>query len=207
MNKILLDKELFVLDNNSYKIDVTNNSKIYINNISDVDLEINMLDNSSLDIYLFNTKNTNNKILVNQSNNTTINLYHSFKIDGNYNFDYNSILNGNNNINNVFISGVSNGYANMSVDGNAIKGTKNNELNENIKVLTINGKAHIMPMLHVSVLDVIANHNTTISNISKKYLDYLMSKGINKEKSVELIENGYLYGLYKNEEEFLKLIR
>ncbi|MDE6141415.1 MAG: SufD family Fe-S cluster assembly protein, partial [Bacilli bacterium] len=115
-------------------------------------------------------------------------------------------INGDNNINNINISGVSNGFVSMNVDGHVKEHIKDNELNENIRILTISGRAFVSPMLHVSSLNVLANHNTAISNVNEDYLFYLMSKGIDKNAATKLVEDSYLYGLFKNEE-FINLIK
>lgn len=207
MNKIIMDGDNLKLDNYDTEIIVMKDSKLYLLDKSeDLNLKIILEDNTSLDIYDFNTHNKKTIIEVEQNNNTKFNYYHTFKIDDDYEFTYNANLLGNNNINNITISGVAIGFAHMFVDGKIKENTKGNELNENIKVLTTKGKAFISPMLHVSALDVIANHNTAISNIREEELFYLMSKGIDEDKAISLIEDGYLYGIFKNTEfyEFIK---
>lgn len=207
MNKIIMDGDNLKLDNFDTEIIVMKDSKLYLLDKSeDLNLKIILEDNTSLDIYDFNTHNKKTIIEVEQNNNTKFNYYHTFKIDHDYEFTYNANLLGNNNINNITISGVAIGFAHMFVDGKVKENTKGNELNENIKVLTTKGKAFISPMLHVSALDVIANHNTAISNIREDELFYLKSKGIDEEEAISLIEDGYLYGIFKNTEfyEFIK---
>ena len=86
------------------------------------------------------------------------------------------------------------------------QGSKDNVLDENIKVLTIGGKCFTKPMMHINVKECIANHNTAISNVREDEIFYLMSKGITRDKAVELISDGYLYGLYKDYD-FLEKIR
>lgn len=207
MNKIIMDGDNLKLDKYDTEIIVMKDSKLYLLDKSeDLNLKIILEDNTSLDIYDFNTHNKKTIIEVEQNNNTKFNYYHTFRIDAEYNFNYTADILGNNNINNITISGVSIGNASLFVDGKIKENTKGNELNENIKILTTKGKAFISPMLHVSALDVIANHNTAISNIREEELFYLMSKGIDEDKAISLIEDGYLYGIFKNTEfyEFIK---
>ena len=94
----------------------------------------------------------------------------------------------------------------MNIDGNVLRNVKNNELNENIRILTIEGQAFVSPMLHISALNVLANHNTAISNVNEDALFYLMSKGIDRKQATKLIEDSYIYGLFNNEE-FINLIK
>lgn len=207
MNKILMDGNTLTLSNYEAIIEVKKTSILYILDKEDaLLLDINIKDNQSLTIYDFNTHNKNSKIKVRQGNNTTLNYYHTFKIEGKYTFEYEADIKGDNNINNINISGVSNGHISAYVDGCVGKNTKDNELNENIKILTLKGSAFISPMLHVSALNVLANHNTAISNVNPDYLFYLMSKGIDRESAIKLIEDAYLYGIYKDSE-FINLIK
>ncbi len=207
MNKIIMGGNCLKLENYESEIIVSDNSKLYIlDSKEDLKLNIILEDNASLEVYDFNTHNKSVSINVTQKNNSRFEYLHTFRIDDEYNFNYNANILGNNNINNINISGVSLGFAHMFIDGVINKNTKGNELNENIKILTTKGKAFISPMLHVSALDVIANHNTAISNIREDELFYLMSKGIERDKAISLIEDGYLYGILKNTEfyEFIK---
>lgn len=201
MNKILLDEF-------NKRINITENSVLYIYNVEeDINLEIDMEDSTELLILDFNINNKSTKIKINQKNNDTVNYIHTFKITGTYNFEYIANIEGNNNINNVNIKGITSGNVSMYVEGIAKEKTKNNYLNENIKVLNLGGKVFTSPMLHISTLDIIANHNTAISNIRSDELQYLNSKGISNMAAISLIENGYLYGPFKEYEEFLNLIK
>lgn len=208
MNKLLMDGESLELTSEINNIEVNGNTTINIINLgSDIDLTIKLNDNSETTINDFNLQNKNINLKVIQNNNSKFTYNHSFSITGDYKLNYQAYINGNNNYNNFNIYGVSRGNAYINADGIINKCTKGNILNENIKVLTINGKCHISPMLHVSALDVIANHNTAISNINKDDLFYLMSKGISEIGASKLIENGYLYGIFKNNPEFLEQIK
>lgn len=207
VNKLLMDGNTLTLEGYNSQIEVTSSSTLYIlDNASDLSLDITLKDDASLTIYDFNTHNKNSNIIIRQNQNTKFEYNHTFKVSGEYKFNYEAIITGDNNINNINISGVSNGFVSMNVDGQVSKHIKNNELNENIRILTIDGKAYISPMLHVSALNVLANHNTAISNINEDYLFYLMSKGIDRDCATKLIEDSYLYGLFKNEE-FINLIK
>ena len=201
MNKIIMDGEKTILNNYESEIMVSNDCRLYIlNHPESLTLNIVLNDNSSLEIYDFNLYNKDVKIEVIQNNNSQFNYLHTFKIDGEYHFQYKALMQGNNNINNISIRGVSLGSASLDIDGDVSKDTIGNELNEDIKILTTKGKAFIAPMMHINTLDVLANHNTAISNIREEELFYLMSKGIDRVMATNLIEDGYLYGLFKNTE-------
>lgn len=205
MNKIILDNQEYELVNGVNNIEINGNSSIFIVNL-EYDLTINMCDNSKLDIYCFNLKNVNSKLNIIQNNNTVFNFNHTFKIDGEYLLDIVANINGDNNVNNINIYGISNGDVRLLVDGIVKSGTKNNILDENIKVLTIDGKCFTKPMMHINVKECIANHNTAISNVREDQVFYLMSKGLTRDDAVKLISDGYLYGLFKDKEDFLNKI-
>lgn len=204
MNIILLDKENVKEIND---IEVIEDTKLYIVNLdSNYKVNINLLDNTKLEVFDFNLSNKSVEFIINQNNNTSFIYNHSFKINGDYNLNMVANILGNDNTNKINIYGISNGDAKLIVDGIVKNGTKNNILDENIKVLTIGGKCFTRPMMHINVKECIANHNTAISNVRDDEVFYLMSKGLDKDTSIKLISDGYLYGLFKNEEEFYNKI-
>ncbi|MCH5167163.1 MAG: SufD family Fe-S cluster assembly protein [Erysipelotrichales bacterium] len=208
MNKILVDGDKYFLSEDIKSIAVEGNATIYINDLADFSLNIKLLDNSSLSIYDFTRKCGNKEIEVTHTNNTKLSYFHTFKVSDKYNFKYKAFFNGNNNIDDINVSGVSHGLVNLDIDGVVIDNIKNNVLNENIKVLTIGGKCITSPMLHINTKEVIANHNTAISNIRDDELFYLKSKGIDVNSAIKLIEDGYIYGYFKKfDEEFYNLIK
>lgn len=206
MNKIIMDEEIYVLEDGVRNIEINCNTKIYINNIEGINLCITLLDGVSVSLYHFNRVNTTVNIEVKQNNNSEFNYYHAFQIDGDYKLNYTTNISGDNNINNIKILGISNGNAVIDVDGVIKKNTKHNNLDETIKILTIKGKATVKPMMHINIKECLANHNTAISNVREDEIFYLNCKGIDTKTAIKLICDGYLYILFKDEEEFLKLI-
>lgn len=209
MNKILMDGDKIILNEPISTIEVKGSAKIYINNISfDLDLEIKLTDDARLEVYDCTKNKLNKNIEVIQGNNTYFQYYHTFAIGEEYKLKYRAYVNGNNNVNNVNILGISNGQVFLDVDEIVSDKTKNNILNEDIRILTIEGVAYVAPQLHVNSLDVEANHNTAISNIREDELFYLMSRGIDLINARKLIKDGYLYGYFKRvDEEFYNLIK
>lgn len=209
MNKILMDGDKIILREALSSIEVNGSAKIYLNNIKfDLDLEIKLNDNARLEVYDCTKNKVNKNLNVIQENNTYFEYYHTFEIDEEYNLKYRAHINGDNNTNNITILGISNGKVFLDVDEIVKEKTINNVLNENIRILTIEGIANVAPQLHVNVLEVEANHNTAISNIREDELFYLMSRGIDLETSRKLIKDGYLYGYFKRvDEEFYNLIK
>ena len=164
MNKILRDGDKLFLNSDIDSLEIINGEVIiYINDLDDFKININLLDNSKVLIYDYSTKNVNKEIYISQENNTYLRYVHTFRVDGKYNLKYLVNLNGDNNTNDIFISGVSNGDVVLDIDGKVESKSSDNVLNENIKVLTNKGKCFVAPKLHISALNVLANHNTAIS--------------------------------------------
>lgn len=208
MNKILVDDEVFVLDNQESTIEINGNSKIYIlPNINNYNLTIILNDNSNLEMYIFTNTSNSNNINIISNNNTNLKVIHTCYIKEEYTFNFKNRMIGNNNISDVLIKGIAYGTVTLNIDGDVDDKTNDNELDEKIKVLTRGGRVICSPILHVSTKNVIANHGNSISNIDPNTLFYLMSKGISEEKSIKLIEDSYLYGPLKDNEEFLNMIK
>lgn len=196
MNKILMDGDKLLLESSS-NIEVKGKAAIWINNLDNYEINITMQDNSEVEIYDFTLQEGTKEVNIRQNNNTKVTFVHTLKIKEEYSFKYRTEMVGDNNINNINISGVSSGFVKLDVDGVAKPNTKNNILNENIKILTIGGKCFVAPKLHVSAKEVLANHNTAISNIQTTDLFYLKTKGIKEENAIKLLEDGYVYGYLK----------
>lgn len=207
MNKILLDDEVFVLDNQECSFEVNGNSKIYIlPKIKDYNLSIILNDNSCLEMDIFTNSSINNSINIISKNNTKLKLIQTFDIKDEYSFNFKNEMIGNNSTSECLIKGIAYGTVKLNIDGKIDEKTNDNELDEKINVLTRGGKVICSPVLHVSTKNVIANHGNSISNIDSSTLFYLMSKGISEEGAIKLIEDSYLYGPFKDNEEFINMI-
>ena len=187
MNKIVLNKEI-------------NELVINEDSICDIDSEIKLLNIKILDDVKFiinhyvEIKENNMNINIEQNNNSDFIYNHSFKNSSNYNIEINISMNGNNSKNLINIRGLSDaGITNIKVDGSVKENTKDNILDEKIKMLNINnGKSNVLPNMFINTKNVIANHSVSITDIDEDYLFYLNSKGIDNNKAKELIINGFL---------------
>lgn len=190
MNKIVLDKEN-IINLKIEKDSICNIGKDYKIKELNIELLDNVLfilnDYSEIDDSIL-------KINIIQNNNSKFLYNHSFISKDKYELYINVNMIGNNSKNNINIHGISdNGYSKVIVDGLVKENTFNNELNENIKLLNINdGVSNIYPNMFINTKNVVANHSASISTINEDYLFYLMSRGINKEKSIDLILDGFL---------------
>lgn len=190
MNKIVLDKVNII--NLNIKEDTICNLK---NRIDIKEININIIDGCKMILNEYcEIDKRDYKINIIQHDNTEFIYNHSFKVNKLYNLDINVELKGNNSKNVINIHGINdNGKSNIKVDGKVLINTKDNELDEKIRILNINnGATSIFPNMLIDTKNVIANHAASITNINDDYLFYLNSKGINDDKAKELIINGFI---------------
>ena len=190
MNKIILDKE------NNIELNILEDSVCNIKNRCDIEKIIIRL-NDNVEFILNEYSEIDKRdysIEVIQNNNSSFIYNHSFIVSDLYNLNININMNGNNSNNVINIHGINDGgKSNIIVDGTVKDNTKDNNLDEKIRILNINnGKSHILPNMYINTKNVIANHAASITDIDKNYLFYMNSKGIDNDKAKELIINGFL---------------
>ena len=205
MNKIVLDKEYYSLDNKTLDIEITKRNitleiqgEVKINDLTtneDINLNIILNDNSKLIYNKYNKDLCNEIINIDINNNTYLSFNQSVynTLEGNYKILAN--IKGNNNQTYINFYGVSNGNGKIVVDatGSVEKNIINNDMLENIRILALNEEENIIyPNLLVSSDEVSINHNATISGLDDDYLFYLTSKGLSKEEASKLITKGFL---------------
>ena len=209
MNKIIVDKEnnieikdnVVELDINVRNLIINIKGKVLVNEINlkeneELNLTINIEPNSSLiyNRFMIHDK-TNNKIIINQQNNSSAIFNYSFIAKDKCNLELNSNLEGNDNKTEIKVSAVTEQLGSAYVKSTAKTKEKiiNNNLIESIKILLLNDEESVcIPNLLVSSNEVEVNHAATISSIDKDYLFYLNSKGISNSSAINLIKKGYL---------------
>lgn len=211
MNTIIIDKENIIdIKDNAVELninveDLTINieGRVLINEIrkltnEKLNLTINMKEGSSLTYNRFMINNEANvNITANQYNKSTLIFNYSILANDESTIDFISNINGNDNITEINIKGVTEQQGKLKITSTAKTQEKinNNNLQENIKVLLLNDEESIIiPNLLVSSNEIEVNHAATISGIDQDYLFYLNSKGISSEASEKLIKKGYLIG-------------
>lgn len=211
MNKLLVS-DIINLDNGSYDLDIQNKEvnitidgdvTIYLINQIINKLNIELLDNSSLNIYKYNqNKDYDLEININQKNNSTLNYNEAYLNDNDNKLIINNNINGNNNKSIINIRNISNNNeSNIIINVNIKKDTINNIALEDLKGITSGGFIHIEPNIICESNEVEANHLTTIGNIDERLLNYLMSKNISLDNAKKLILKGFIYS---NMDEFIK---
>ncbi len=210
MNKIVLDKEKLVVDNleaiielkkNNFTLECTGKNKIIIKNKEILNLNIIMQDNSFLDILIYSKlKRSDNIIHIVQNNNTIVNYKESFISKENTNIKVLNEIKGVNNKTNIIYRLLSR-KENIKIDvlAKVFSNSKDNELVEDIKGIMDGGKITILPNMEIDTCYVSANHYVTIGSVNNDELFYLESKGISKNIAKEIIIEGFLKSIFKND--------
>lgn len=209
MNKIQVDS--LVIDNKIIELDIKNdidiylkgNSTCYIKSLNNAIMNIYLTkDSNSLIEFLGTLNNNYNKITIYNEENSILNFNFASNFINDNELEINSILNNSNIVNNIKLRLVESiGNIKVIATGNIKENTTDINYLEDIKAIVTNNKnITIIPNLLVSSENVIANHNTTISNISNKDLFYLQSKGIDKDMASDLIKKGFLKEIIKGGE-------
>ena len=223
MNKIQIDKDKIInLENNEYQL--------VINHDCNIEFIVNKTINSKVSI-LVKSSNINIKILLESNSSLIIN---QLGCDSSINYDVNinnnsnlyvvdSIISKVDSINNINLSHKGNNseikfYTNginlenkkmyYNVNGIISKDISDVYLEENSKIINIkDGDSKIIPNLIVDSKDISANHSAYIGTLDNETLNYLMSRGIEKDKAKDLIIKSILLSkMNLNIDEFIKEI-
>ena len=211
MNKLLVSDIINLKDDNydikinskNVIINIEGNVNLYLINENTNMVDINMLENSHLNIYLYNSHWQNNLIMnINQDNLSKVNLNISIISNAKCELTVNNNIKGNNNesiIKSRIISEKE--LIKMIINVKVFKDTLNNIALEDLKGVNNGGFVHIEPNIICLSNEVSANHLTTIGSLNPDMLDYLMSKGLEEKKAKELLLNGFKYS---NMDEYIK---
>lgn len=211
MNKLLVS-DIIKLNSGSYILSCQYNSleiiidgivTIYLINENLNNIKIKLEDNSELKVYKFNKLSQNNTVIdIIQNNNSKIYYNEAYLNENNNNLTINNYLKGNNNESNINVRNISNnGESKIIINVMVDKNTINNIAIEDLKGINNGGNIHIEPNIICDSNEVIANHLTTIGNIDKDSLNYLMSKGLSERLAEYLILQGFIYS---NMDEYIK---
>ncbi len=206
MNKLLVS-DILNLDDGTYLLEFTSlrskliikgNVTLYIINSNINYLDIEIKEESNINIYHYN-KNNNLLINIYQTNNSSINYNESFINNNDTLLEINNYIDGNNNKSNIIVRNISNKGNSTIISNLFIKeNTINNDAIEDLKGITNGGLIHIEPNIVASSNEVIANHYTTIGSLDINSINYLLSKGINIDDATKLLLNGFKYSNMDN---------
>ena len=191
------------LENNSINININitikdnTSSKIFImskleNIILNINININQNCNALINHY---TKNTNLEESVNvYLNKSNSNIEYNYSCLGSTKKTLNIYHNAQNTNSSVKTHGISNNEKQeFIIIENVPNGIINCNLSQSSKIINLgDNKSTIKPILLISEKEVNASHSSVISPINQDDLFYLMSRGINKNNSIELLTTGFL---------------
>ena len=202
---------------------------IYQDLNSQVDtLNIDLKDNSSLEVMLYNSSA---KVNCEVSENTNLTIYNIAFINDEYHIDLNVNANGtgaNIHIVNVYLGiedakmtsdmmikhlakgttclletyAISKNNANLVLNNNALikQGMSKTDTRQMTKGLNLSESASIkaQPNLFIDEYDVVASHSASIGSIDKEDLFYLMSRGLSESKAQEIVVLGFIEPILAN---------
>ena len=213
--------EVNIMDNNIYLIGANSLTMDYINTTK-ANITINIKKNAHINIYEFsNNDNLDIKITYNleEGSKLTINKYYNNKdineevnvnLNGEkatikYNFSEVNTAGANHHIiinhnqkettSNIYTHILEKSTANINVTVDSIlpKHTPKCYLNQETKIMTLGtGSCQIKPNMYIDEDDVEARHGSVIGTFSEDTIFYLMSRGIPKEKALELLIKGHI---------------
>ncbi len=205
MNKLLVKEGILSINNSLNDLDIKTNTLTLeisgnvcindINNNTDLDLKIIMSDGSHLLYNRYNESINKFNLNIEIASNAYVEFNYSLKTLIASDISLNANIAGNNNISHINFHGITdqNGVIKNVATSKVDEATKDNEVLENLRIVTLNDAENmIVPNLLVRSDSVNAIHNTTISTVDKDYLFYLNSKGINKKDAIKLIVDGFL---------------
>lgn len=203
MNKLLVSDSInlsngsfnLTCQNKKIKIKVSGEVTIYLYNEVLNELNINLEDNSILNIYKFNNKKESDLIVnIMQYNNSKLYYNESIVNELKNNLIINNYIKGNNNESKINIRNISNSeFSQIVINVEIDKDTINNIALEDLKGINNGGFIHIEPNIVCLSNEVEANHLTTIGSVDKVSLEYLMSKGISLDNAKKILLKGFIY--------------
>lgn len=205
MNNIIVDRiidGIKVIDDLEYNKYVISKDSFITLNITSSKFKIyefNLEENSHLIINkMYNEKEVTEEITINLNGfNAKVDYNFSSLTYNNQKYVININHNNKNTISNVINHGVVMNDSNLYFEVNATvkKGNSKSKLNQESKIIVMSkNNSVIKPNLFIDEYDVDAVHSATIGKFSKDEIFYLMTKGLTKEDSINLLIKGFLEG-------------
>ncbi len=208
MNKIQVDVEEFVVRDVEAVLDILTSKVCFyvyghnvvkLNILHEVCLDIFLYDDSSLEIKTMQQgKKGDYKINIKQYNRT--NFVYKEGIDSEFasQLVIENVILGNDNKSEIVVRSVQKkAKIGLYIAAHVNKGTKNNEIVEDVKGINHGGKILIEPNMMINSSEVMANHFVTIGTIPSSDLFYLESKGLSQARAEQLILEGFLKEIWK----------
>lgn len=159
--------------------------------------EFNLDENAHLIINkMYKGKEIHENITINLNGvNSRVDYNFSTKVYSDEKYVININHNNKSTISNVINHGVvmNDSHLLFEVNSSIKKGNSKSKLNQESKIIVMSkNNSIIKPNLFIDECDVDAVHSATIGKFNKDEIFYLMTKGITKEESINLLINGFL---------------
>lgn len=159
--------------------------------------EFNLDENAHLIINkMYEGKEIHENITINLNGvNSIVDYNFSTKVYSDEKYVININHNNKSTISNVINHGVvmNDSHLLFEVNSSIKKGNSKSKLNQESKIIVMSkNNSIIKPNLFIEEYDVDAVHSATIGKFNKDEIFYLMTKGITKEESINLLINGFL---------------
>ena len=200
MNNIIIDNKIIdSLDTNIYNLRKDEVVVLNLDNSNYNEYTFNLEDNAYLIINkVYNEKEVFENITINLNGiNSKVDYNFSTKVYNDQKYIININHNNKSTISNVINHGVVMNDAHLLFEVNSTikKGNSKSKLNQENKIIVMSkNNSVIKPNLFIDEYDVDAVHSATIGKFNKNDIFYLMSKGITKEESINLLIKGFLEG-------------
>lgn len=172
----------------------------------DTKMVYEVLENSSLRLYIYSINKSNSLEVHLNGNNATVELHYStINYDSNMcNVDiYHNYSNTKSNIYNHGLN-VFNKKLNFNINGHVLKESDNCICNQENQIINLkDGDSIIRPNLFIDNYNVVSSHSAYIGKFREDELFYLMSRGLSRNKSYDLLIKSFLTNSLENESESL----
>lgn len=216
MNKLLLVEDILNIKDGLYAIETLKDTELTIEGNTTLEyldehnnhLQINSKSNSNLIINELSILKKDSNITFNLEENSSLTLNLVVINKGNNKLTITVNMNKNNSTSKIIIRARNqeeNSNLNIICNGEIAKNTKDNELLEDIKGLTLYefDTIKISPNMIVNTNEVVANHLVTIGSFSKEELFYLKSQGMLEKTAKEMLTKSFTTSILS---EYLKKI-
>ena len=201
MNNIIIDSSANYNKGGVYKLTIDKDINIKIESDSLVKLYLNILKNvrvninAKSDAKIYNLTTEGIVINLNILDKVEVNLYNMSIADKEIVNTLNIYHKAKNSISHLYCYGVSYNEGNMKIVANSYinKGMTGVNCNQVSRTVNINnGTSVIEPNLYVDEFDSVANHSAYTGPFDDKYLFYLETKGISRDKAFNLLLKGFM---------------
>lgn len=197
LERLVIDKDLELDNIDSSVVDILDNITLKLNLNKSKSITFNLGNNSHLIIYkTYNEKDIDEEININlNGEGSTLDYRFSTLTKDNQKYIINVHHNNKHTISNIVNRGVVINDSKLVFEVNSYvsKGNINSVLNQESKIIIMSkNNSIIKPNLYIDEYNVDARHAASIGKFNKDEIFYLMTKGLSKKDSTNLLIDGFL---------------